>query len=560
MSPLASERYGGEGDALNSGRELVLVPQPRSLALASEQLKKPFTEPKIRLDDHSLPPEGYRLVIRSTGVEIAAHSATGAFYARQTLQQIQAQCGDTLPCLEVNDAPAFAERGYMLDISRCRVPTMETLFGLIDLLSSFKYNQLQLYTEHAFAYREHTTVWRDSSPLTPEEVRQLDAYCRERFVELVPNQNSLGHFERWLKHPEYQHLAECPDGFVHPVSGVRKNVGSSLCPTDESRRLIEGLYDQLLPCFSSSKFNVGCDEPWELGQGRSKALFPGQSRADLYFGVLKQIAESVRQRGKEMYFWADAALEHRSRLRDIPKHACAVLWGYEADHPFDKQCQALSEAGIPFVVSPGDSSWLSLAGRFSVAEANIPEAAKAAQKHGARGILLTQWGDQGHTQPWPVTLPPLVLGGAQAWNPQVETVPLAQALDRFVFQDSQQVLGQWLIDIGNIDSVLGTARFNRSLLYGQLRQSPFPQDHEDGCGTIDRSHLGQLILRFEERLKGAVPTAPDGPWVMDECSFILDALRVIEKNVECTLSPRFQALWLRRYRLGGLDESARGFL
>src|SRR6185369_4793545 len=101
----------------------------------------------------------------------------------------------------------------MLDISRDKVPTMKTLYELVDLLASWKINQLQLYTEHTFAYRNHEDVWKKASPMTAEEIRDLDEYCAERFIDLVPNQNSFGHMERWFEHPEYLQLAEAPNGY-----------------------------------------------------------------------------------------------------------------------------------------------------------------------------------------------------------------------------------------------------------------------------------------------------------------------------------------------------------
>ena len=97
----------------------------------------------------------------------------------------------------------------MLDISRNRVPTMQTLLELVDLLASWKINQLQLYTEHTFAYRNHPIVWADASPMTGEEILALDAYCRERFIELVPNQNSYGHMTPWLIHDQIPAAGRC---------------------------------------------------------------------------------------------------------------------------------------------------------------------------------------------------------------------------------------------------------------------------------------------------------------------------------------------------------------
>src|SRR5439155_11282674 len=114
----------------------------------------------------------------------------------------------------------------------------------------------------------HEQVWRDASPMTAAEMKELDAYCKERFIELVPNQNSFGHMERWLKHDKYKPLAECPDGFMLPW-GIHHEGGFTLNPTDpKSFALIEDLFDQLLPNFTSKQFNIGCDETFDLGLGK----------------------------------------------------------------------------------------------------------------------------------------------------------------------------------------------------------------------------------------------------------------------------------------------------
>src|SRR6185437_6317945 len=212
--------------------------------------------------------QGYRIDFGASEIVITANDDAGAFYARQTLAQLGRVYGGQLPQGTIEDWPDFPVRGVMLDISRDKVPTMKTLFMLVDLFSSMKINQLQLYTEHTFAYRGHEQIWRDASPMTPEEIRTLDAYCTDHFIELVPNQNSFGHMERWLKHARYKPLAECEDGFTFPW-GIRHEGGFSLNPLDpRSLALVEDLYDQLLPNFTSGMFNVGCDETFDLGLGK----------------------------------------------------------------------------------------------------------------------------------------------------------------------------------------------------------------------------------------------------------------------------------------------------
>jgi len=120
----------------------------------------------------------YRLSINDEGVSILASDDAGLLYGACTLRQLLPGdlAGGTealmLPKTTIVDWPDIPHRGVMLDISRDRVPTLETLFGLVDLLASWKVNQLQLYMEHTFAYAGHEMVWRDASPLRAAEIRR----------------------------------------------------------------------------------------------------------------------------------------------------------------------------------------------------------------------------------------------------------------------------------------------------------------------------------------------------------------------------------------------------
>ena len=100
------------------------------------------------------PTDQYILEISPGGIEISATTPAMAFHAAQTLRQLLRQFPRELPCLRIDDWPDFPARGVMLDISRDKVPTMATLFALVDLLAELKINQLQLYTEHTFAYSQ----------------------------------------------------------------------------------------------------------------------------------------------------------------------------------------------------------------------------------------------------------------------------------------------------------------------------------------------------------------------------------------------------------------------
>src|SRR5574344_1963134 len=358
----------------------------------------------------------------------------------------------------------FEARGYMLDISRDKVPTMATLRLIVELLERFRYNQFQLYTEHTFAYSAHRSVWEHASPMTASEIRELDALCRSRGIELVPNQNSFGHLERWLVRPEYNRLAELPKGGAPLPWGGFKKDPTTLCPTDPgSLRFLAGLYDELLPNFTSKLFNIGCDETFDLlGNGRSAAAVKEKGEGRVYLEFLKSAAALARDRGRRPMFWGDMILRHPELVPELPPDLIALDWGYEGCHPFNIEARRFRDAGLTFYVCPGTSAWNSLAGRVENMRENLAAAERAGREAGAAGYLVTDWGDGGHWQPLAASLPGLILGGNLALSgPSAAKMDLEQALDAVMGAP----LGGALLRLGVLYLRGGCLRANASELF-----------------------------------------------------------------------------------------------
>ena len=514
-------------------------------------------------------PQSYRIRITAGGVCAEAQDRAGLFYAAVTLAQLIGVSGGALPVCEIEDAPDFEARGVMLDISRDKVPTMGTLFGLVDMLAGLKVNQFQLYTEHTFAYRGHEAVWRDASPMTPEEIRELDAYCRERCVELVPNQNSFGHLERWLALPRYAPLAELPQGGAPlPWGGVHERP-TSLCPTDpRSLALLEDLYDQLLPNFTSRLFNVGCDETFDLrGEGRSAAQVRARGEGRVYLDFLKEIHARVTARGRRMAFWGDIIIRHPELVREVPRDALALEWGYEADHPFDAHGALFAASGLPFYVCPGTSSWNSLAGRTANMRANLATAAENGLRHGACGYLVTDWGDGGHWQPLAVSLAGYVYGAALAWGAtRNRDLGLAQAMDRF---GGAQGHGDALLRLGDLYLRCGALRGNASelfLLLAKPRGRALPagitadtlrdvlgaaDDIERALPAEQASVVGQEVRHVIRLLRAACHR---GVALLDGTIDAPVARTVLASEQEALMAAH-ASVWRLRNREGGLSDS-----
>ena len=292
-----------------------------------------------------------------------------------TLRQLLREYGRRLPCLAIRDYPDFAKRGLMLDVSRGRVPRLETLLDLTSQLADFKINEFQLYTEHTFAYRNYEPVWRDWGALTGEEILKLDAHCRRLGIELVPNQNSFGHLRYWLAYPPLKKLAETPAPWPDQGGAFLRHPATLAPNNPGTLPFLRKLYDELLPNFTSKRFNVGCDETWDLGRGQSEVLCKKIGRGRVYLDFLKKIHRETSARKRQMLFWGDIILHYPELVSELPKDCVALNWGYEANHPFEKEAAIFARSKVPFYVCPGTSTWMTLIGRHDTAFANLQSAA-----------------------------------------------------------------------------------------------------------------------------------------------------------------------------------------
>jgi hexosaminidase len=547
----------------------------------------------ITIDSLGLKRQDYHLNINPEQILIKAGGEAGAFYGVQTFIQLLKQYGKTLPTLEIQDWPDLEVRGVLLDISRDKVPTMETLFNLVDLLASWKINQFQLYTEHTFAYQNHPEVWANASPITAEEIFLLNRYCQERFIDLVPNQNCFGHMTRWFAHQKYRPLAETEGGFTYTIADspggqlkIEYPSPFSLSPSNPgSLELIDSLFAELLPNFTSDLFNVNCDETFDLGLGKSKALCEAKGQGRVYLDFLQEIYKKVQTYGRRMQFWGDIVGNHPDLVPEIPREVIALEWGYEVEHPFAVKCQAFADSKIPFYVCPGTSSWNSLGGRVDNAKGNIRNAVEMGIKFMAEGMLVTDWGDYGHWQQLPISYPGLAYASGLGWAcTQNVDMDLAMMLDKFAFEDRAGILGQIIIDIGNIYQQPGLLIPNNSILFWGMRipldRAGNPTIQEKvAAWTSDRQNFTnrlhetiESIDHISSKINNLDSSRPDKELINEEIHLTTNLLHhaaerllflcgvdsiskhVLEAQLDEILRS-YRRTWLERNRPGGLVDS-----
>ncbi|WOF24004.1 family 20 glycosylhydrolase [Microbacterium betulae] len=580
-----------------------LFPAPRSLTPIDAA--PPAADEAVRVrHDPELPPQGYRLRYAAGAVALDYADAAGLRYAQQTLDQLRGLPAAEQTAAEIEDWPDFGRRGFMLDVSRDRVPTRASLARLVEVLSLARINQFELYLEHAFAYSGHEAVWRDASPLTPEDVRWLDDLCASRGIELVANQNTFGHWERWLAHDAYRDRGE----IAEPVEiGDQLRPPSTLAPTADNAAFVTGLVEELTSHLRSRRVNVGADETWELGLGASRERAEREGLGTVYVEYLAQVISPWLDRGYSVEFWADILANHPEVASRVPAGAIPIVWQYDSPslmrasvermpeaerrrllaHGVDvaaltagfvDRARPLIDSGTSFWVAPGTSTWLSLVGRLDNAVENLEDAAAVGLEHGSGGYLITAWGDHGMYDPPVMSYGPIVYGAAVSWGLEANRgLDLSEVLNTRVFADETGLIGEVLTAVGGVAAQLDVPMFNASPLFRVLLDAEgFPAEQHPAPDALQAART--TLREALDDLHAARPASPDAAAVRTEIRqavhlalFAVDLLAdgilarepaASDRVAAGLLLDRLDALldaqreaWLLSSRHGGLDDS-----
>lgn len=349
--------------------------------------------------------EGYTLTVKENAIAITADSECGAFWAIQTLRQLFAN--GEIPCLEIKDAPDFKYRGFYHDVTRGKVATVETIKGLIDVMAYYKMNALQLYIEHVFPFKETEALLPATSCLTGEELRELGDYCKERFIDFQPSLSTFGHLFELLHQKEFAHLRVLKDFEGSTCRWDDRMRHHTIDPrSPESIEVVKSLIDQYMPYFDSEYFNICCDETFDL-----KEVDP---EGKLYLDFVQKIIAYVTSKGKRVMMWADILLKHPDCIEALPEDTLFLNWSYRAEPP-EESVARFAALGRPQIVCPGTTSWSRFCERVECEEPNILKLADYGYKHGAIGVLNTNWGDWGNPASIEAALYGTVLGAAKSW-------------------------------------------------------------------------------------------------------------------------------------------------
>ncbi|RMD96509.1 MAG: hypothetical protein D6814_11235, partial [Calditrichaeota bacterium] len=247
--------------------------------------------------------EGYVLQISKQGVVVIGGSSRGLFYGVMTLIQVIEQAKQPrLPGMQVRDWPALRFRGVSDDISRGQVSTLAHFKKIVRFLAKYKMNTYMLYLEDMFRFKKYPQIGQGRGALTAEETKELQAFAKNYFVEIIPIFQTLGHYENILNQPEFMHLAEFPGA-------------ASLSPAKPAvYDFLQDLIDEIAPVFESPYFHMGADESWDVGKGASRALVERYDIATVHARHYQKVAAMLRKHHKKVLMYGDIILQHPTIL------------------------------------------------------------------------------------------------------------------------------------------------------------------------------------------------------------------------------------------------------
>ena len=303
---------------------------------------------RIILDlNPQLPAEAYKLNVSKKQVRIEASRPAGFYYALQTLKQLMPRnvmagvaTSDhsqwSLPSVEIEDAPRFEWRGFMLDEGR-HFFGKDEIKRVIDMMAIYKMNRFHWHLTEEQGWRieikkypklTETGAWRNSKVLaygdvkpdgeryggfyTQKDIKEIVAYAKKKFIEIIPEIDIPGHSQAAVA--AYPEFLACDPENKHEVwlqQGISTDVINVANP--KAMQFAKDVIDELTELFPFNYIHLGGDEcptnKWQQNEECKKLLSEiGSSNfRDLQIYFYKQlkdyIATKPADQQRQLIFW-----------------------------------------------------------------------------------------------------------------------------------------------------------------------------------------------------------------------------------------------------------------
>lgn len=355
--------------------------------------------------------QGYILEVQEDGIMVQALTETGLFYGHQSVKQLIRHFQDEqgrirIPCMRIVDYPKLRYRGWMDDISRGPIVNMDFLKRMIVIMSEYKMNFFNLYTEHVFKLPEYPDI-APTDGLAASQVHELEEFAKQYHIEIFGNQQCLAHAEKTLRIPYYLDMADTKANW---------NPG-----TEQTYKFLKYQLETVAHAYSSPFFNINCDETEALGTGKAAHYVDSAGgAAQVYADHIRRVYDILKPLGKRVMMWGDIAAKDSAITAQLPQDMLMLVWSYAPSDSYADMMKPFVRRNLDFMVAPGMSMWGSVFPSYETYTMNIANLVRDGFQHGALGMMNTAWDDSGeslinsawHGMCWAAEM---------AWKPIVQT-------------------------------------------------------------------------------------------------------------------------------------------
>ena len=283
--------------------------------------------------------EGYFLILSDDLIFGCSKSQRGLFYAFKTFEKLSRD--GSLPVCEITDFPDNSFRAFHMDM-RYGFPSLGRMLEIIEILSDMKFNTFIIEYENRFPYQKHSDIC-DADCFTPEDIEKIIEYTKERFIKIIPLQQTIGHMEYLLKHDKYYPLREVREfpktacSCTFSTSGFKhfNDIDEICASSSEAYEISKKILSEMIKLHPESEYiHIGCDEAWNLLSCEDCKREYENDKNRLYTSHISKMAKIVTDSKKIPVIWDDMlqkfSEKELKRLKELNPTLVIMCWLYYA--------------------------------------------------------------------------------------------------------------------------------------------------------------------------------------------------------------------------------------
>lgn len=311
---------------------------------------------------------------------------------------------------QISQQLRFSMNGVMLDCSRNAVMKPEQVKKLVLYMAAMGLDKLMLYTEDTYEVPAYPYFGHMRGRYTHGELRELDEYCAQFGITLIPCIQTLAHLHQAMRWQCFDDVRDCNDIL--------------LCGEEKTYALIESMLKACRDAFRTDRIHIGMDEAFMMGCGKYRLNHPNEDRTVIFCRHLERVTRLCEKYGFRPMIWSDmffrianggeyykagAIDEHVTKM--VPKGVGLVYWDYYSPDKahYGAMLDAHSDFDNPTLFAGAAWRWLGYVPAIEKSLAYSRSALDACLEKGVREVFVTAWGDDGSESSFLCALPVMQL-------------------------------------------------------------------------------------------------------------------------------------------------------